>query len=93
MSHSLVVKPTLSLPAEVCVLVADAPIPSTGPTDTVPRYTPRSPEELARLETLVRSALGADSARGDAVSVVSLPMPVQRAKPSAPAIPTFAEKL
>ena len=77
----------------VAVLVADAPVPSTGPTDTIPRYTPRSPEELARLETLVRSALGADSTRGDAVSVVSLPMPVQRAKPSVPPVPTFAEKM
>jgi len=77
----------------VAVLVADAPVPSTGPTDTIPRYTPRPPEELARLETLVRSALGADSARGDAVSVVSLPMPVQRVKPSVAAIPTFAERM
>ncbi|NBW64199.1 hypothetical protein EBR44_00285, partial [bacterium] len=50
-------------------------------------------EELARLETLVRSALGADSSRGDAVSVVSLPMPVQRVKPSVPVVPTFAEKM
>ena len=77
----------------VAVLVADAPVPSTGPTDTIPRYTPRPPEELARLETLVRSALGADSSRGDAVSVVSLPMPVQRVKPSVPVVPTFAEKM
>jgi flagellar M-ring protein FliF len=33
----------------------------------------RSPEELKQIETLVRSAVGADSVRGDVVSVVSVP--------------------
>lgn len=34
---------------------------------------PRGPEELARIETLVRNAVGLDPARGDDISVVSLP--------------------
>jgi flagellar M-ring protein FliF len=35
--------------------------------------TPRSAEELANLEQLVRTAVGADSARGDKVSVINMP--------------------
>ncbi|MHA6345259.1 flagellar basal-body MS-ring/collar protein FliF [Roseivivax sp. CAU 1761] len=37
-----------------------------------PVYTERSPEELERIERLVRSAIGFDAARGDVVSVESL---------------------
>jgi flagellar M-ring protein FliF len=69
----------------VAVLVADrvtypAPAPDTVPADSARAAAPpapvviaRTPEELARIETLVRSALGVDSARGDVVSVVSAP--------------------
>jgi flagellar M-ring protein FliF len=57
----------------VAVLVNDKRVPSSGPKDTIPRFQTRTPEELARIEMLVRSALGVDSTRGDAVSVVSLP--------------------
>ncbi len=57
----------------VAVLVNDKRLPPSSATDTVPRYQPRTAEELARIEMLVRSALGVDSTRGDAVSVVSLP--------------------
>ncbi len=35
--------------------------------------TPRTAAELQQIETLVRSAVGADSTRGDVVSVVSVP--------------------
>jgi flagellar M-ring protein FliF len=35
--------------------------------------TPRTPQELARLEALVRSGLGLDEDRGDAITVVSMP--------------------
>lgn len=35
-------------------------------------YTPRSEEELARIAALVRTAVGFDEARGDAVEVVNL---------------------
>jgi flagellar M-ring protein FliF len=39
------------------------------------RYEPRDPVELARLDTLVRTAVGFDSARGDAVNIVSVQFP------------------
>jgi flagellar M-ring protein FliF len=35
-------------------------------------YTPRSAEEMKQIETLVRSAMGFDQARGDQVSVVNV---------------------
>jgi flagellar M-ring protein FliF len=66
------------------VLVADrvAP-PAGGDAATVPPVvTPRDSAELARIETLVRNALGVDSSRGDVVSVVSAPFdmpPIARA--------------
>jgi flagellar M-ring protein FliF len=37
------------------------------------RFVPRTDQELARIESLVRSAVGIDESRGDAVSVVSIP--------------------
>jgi flagellar M-ring protein FliF len=52
----------------VAVLVADQP-PATPKAKSVPR----SPAELANIAMLVRSAVGADSVRGDVVSVVSVP--------------------
>lgn len=53
----------------VAVLVAD-PAPAAGSNTAPP---PRTPAELHQIETLVRSAVGADSTRGDLVSVVSVP--------------------
>ncbi len=54
----------------VAVLVADrAPDPKSKATTG----TPRSAAELEQIKELVRSAVGADSARGDVVSVVSVP--------------------
>jgi flagellar M-ring protein FliF len=47
----------------------------TGTADK-PAFTPRTPAELARIDTLVRSAVGFDSARGDVVSVVSVPFTI-----------------
>jgi flagellar M-ring protein FliF len=35
-------------------------------------YSPRNPEEMAKLEQLVRSAVGADDKRGDVVKVVNV---------------------
>ena len=63
----------------VAVLVNDK---QTGSGDSV-RFSKRTPEEIARLDTLVRSAVGFDSARGDQVSVVSVPfaLPVVEATP------------
>ncbi len=42
-------------------------------TPDKPKFAPRSPAELASIDSLVRTAVGIDSARGDVVSVVSLP--------------------
>ncbi len=36
-------------------------------------YTPRSAEEMAKIEQLVKTAVGFDAARGDQVSVVNVP--------------------
>jgi flagellar M-ring protein FliF len=60
----------------VAVLVADKVTltPTADGAEPVPPVvTPRTTEELARIETLVRNALGVDDARGDGVSVVSAP--------------------
>ncbi|MDB4878214.1 MAG: flagellar M-ring protein FliF [Gemmatimonadetes bacterium] len=53
----------------VAVLVADR---APGAGSKAPP-APRTPAELQQIETMVRSAVGADSTRGDVVSVVSVP--------------------
>jgi len=61
----------------VAVLVNDRVIPPTltgdpaKDKDLKPTYVARTPEEVARIESLVRSAVGADSTRGDIVTVVA----------------------
>lgn len=61
----------------VAVLVADkVTIPqadSGAKTAPAPIITARTPDEVARIEALMRNALGVDSARGDLISVVSAP--------------------
>jgi len=37
------------------------------------KYTPRSHQEMAQIETLVKSAIGYDKARGDQIEVVNMP--------------------
>ena len=70
----------------VSVLVNDRQL---GTGDSV-RYERRTPEELARIDTLVRSAVGFDSARGDRITVVS----VQFARPAKVAdVPVVAPTL
>jgi flagellar M-ring protein FliF len=66
----------------VAVLVADrAPDPKSKQT----AGTPRTQAELDQIKELVRSAVGADSVRGDVVSVVSVPFaPVAVAPVEAP---------
>jgi flagellar M-ring protein FliF len=53
----------------VAVLVDGVTEPGEGGT---PRFRERTPEELARIAALVRSAVGADERRGDRVEVVSM---------------------
>jgi len=61
----------------VAVLVADKvtqPAADSGAAaPPAPVITTRTPEELARIESLIRNALGVDSIRGDMISVVSAP--------------------
>ena len=69
----------------VAVLVDGvAETPAEGP----PRWRERSPEELARIVTLVRSAVGFDERRGDRVEVVSMRF-VEDPAPPAEASGTF----
>jgi len=64
----------------VAVLVADQP-----PATPKGKAIPRTPAELANITMLVRNAVGADSTRGDVVSVVSVPFaPAVVAPPEAP---------
>jgi len=63
----------------VAVLVADrAPDPKSKATTG----TPRTAAELEQIKELVRSAVGADSVRGDVVSVVSVPFAPVAVAPS-----------
>ncbi len=65
----------------VAVLIADKvtmpPVDTSAAAKAAPpaepTITPRTPAELLRVDSLVRRAIGADSARGDQVSVVSAP--------------------
>ncbi|MEO7043520.1 MAG: flagellar basal-body MS-ring/collar protein FliF [Gemmatimonadaceae bacterium] len=57
----------------VAVLLNDKIIPppaNAGP-NAKPTYVARTPEEIARIESLIRGAVGADSTRGDVVTVVA----------------------
>lgn len=61
----------------VAVLVADKyempPVDTAAKTPPKPIITKRTPEEIAQIETLIRSAIGVDSTRGDVISVASSP--------------------
>ena len=76
----------------VAVLVADKvtipPADSTAKTAPAPIITARTPEELAKIETLMRNALGVDSARGDAITVQSAPFDVPTISVNHDTLPT-----
>ncbi len=71
-----VTMPAVPAPAAADSSGADSAAAPTAVPE--PIITARTPEELARIEALVRNALGVDSTRGDMISVVSAPfdMPV-----------------
>ena len=72
-TESFVAAPGAVKRLTVAVLVADR-VPAAAPNAKAqPAPQPRSAEELRQIETMVRNAVGADSARGDVVSVVSVP--------------------
>lgn len=56
----------------VAVLVNDRMVPAPD-GEGEPLVVARTPDELARIETLVRSAVGLNEGRGDLISVVSVP--------------------
>jgi flagellar M-ring protein FliF len=60
----------------VAVLVADKVAPATEGATAPAAVTARTADELARIETLMRTALGVDSTRGDMISVVSAPFDI-----------------
>ena len=64
----------------VAVLVNER---NTGTSDK-PVFAPRTAAELARIDTLVRTAVGFDSTRGDVVSVVSVPFTMAAPTPVEP---------
>jgi flagellar M-ring protein FliF len=68
----------------VAVLVNER---NTG-TAEKPSFAPRTAAELARIDTLVRTAVGFDSARGDVVSVVSVPFTLPTPTPPEPVTKT-----
>ena len=77
----------------VAVLVADkVTMPPAAPNAAnavvAPLVTPRAPEEIARIETLVRNALGVDTTRGDMISVVSAPFDMPAVAAVADTLPT-----
>ena len=57
----------------IAVLLNDKIIPpmANAAANAKPTYVARTPEEVARIESLVRGAVGADSIRGDIVTVVA----------------------
>ena len=68
---------------------------TTASADGGQIYAPRSPEELTRIETLVKSTIGFNEARGDQVSIVDIqfsPLPVVDAGSPATAPPTLARE-
>lgn len=54
----------------VAVALDDVRVP--GADETEATFAPRTPEEIANIKTLVRSAVGYDEARGDIVEVVNV---------------------
>lgn len=63
---------------------------SPGP-DGKPVWAPRPDDELARIASLVRSAVGVDERRGDKVEIVSMRFAAPEDAPDALALPLWAQ--
>jgi flagellar M-ring protein FliF len=63
----------------------------TAGADGKPAWAPRPEEELARIASLVRSAVGFDEKRGDRVEVVSMRFTAPEEGPEAAALPLWAQ--
>ncbi len=57
---------------KLSIAVAVDGITPIGPGGKPGPYTPRTPQEMQRIETLVRSAVGYDATRGDQISVINV---------------------
>ncbi len=89
----------------VAVLIADKVTMPPPVTDTSaaaqaappaePVISKRTTEELARVDSLVRNAVGMDSTRGDVLSVVSAPfyIPAPPARPDSVPTPTIVNRV
>lgn len=85
---AVLVADKVTYPAAPAAPAADSTKPADSTAAAAPTAAPepiitaRTPEEIARIEALVRNALGVDSTRGDMISVVSAPfdMPAPAAK-------------
>ena len=51
----------------------DAPAPGKDGKQAKPKYSPRTPDEIQKIDALVKSAVGFNVARGDQVTVVNIP--------------------
>ena len=76
----------------VAVLVNDRLVPSPD-SATPPSVVARTPEEIGRIEALVRSAVGFDSLRGDVVNVVSMPFATPMDMTTPEPVPTLLERV
>lgn len=76
---AVLVADKVTFPAAPAPAAADTSKPADSTQAAAPTAAPepiitaRTPEEIARIEALVRNALGVDSTRGDMISVVSAP--------------------
>lgn len=68
-------------------VVVDGTLADTGAGKA--SYTPRSKKEMQEIESLVKSAIGFDKARGDEVEVVNMPFARMEVGPATPAPQPF----
>ncbi|MHB1223547.1 MAG: flagellar basal-body MS-ring/collar protein FliF [Gemmatimonadaceae bacterium] len=76
----------------VAVLVNDRLVPGTD-SAAPPVVVARTPQEVERIEALVRSAVGFDSLRGDVVNVVSMPFAPSIDMDAPDAVPTLLDRV
>jgi flagellar M-ring protein FliF len=77
----------------VAVLVNEKRVPGPGGADTASRLQERPAAELAEIETLVRTAVGIDTTRGDKVSVVSMPFETTPIAPEPVVLPDVVTRV
>jgi flagellar M-ring protein FliF len=74
-STARIIEPVGSLSKVSVAILVDGKydlVPGAKP-DAKPKYQPRSPDELQKIEALVKSAVGFNAERGDQVTVANIP--------------------